>query len=69
MVDPPHQPTVGPGDDAFAADQTGIPDQALCHELWMFDEIGGMADDPGDEDLPFRQSGIPGAITGQCTLS
>ena len=65
----PPQPTVGPGDDAFAADQTGIPDQALCHELRMFDEIGGVADNPGDEDLPFRQFVVPGAIAGQFTLS
>jgi hypothetical protein len=69
MVEPPPQPTGGPGDDAFATDQTGIPDQALCHELRMFDEIGGVADNPGDEDLPFRQFGVPGAIAGQFTLS
>src|SRR5919108_5189178 len=43
MADTSSQPAVRPGDDVLATDQPGIPDQALCHQLWVLDEVGGVA--------------------------
>src|SRR5262245_19115557 len=52
MANAPAQPAIRPGDDVFATDQPGIPDQALRHQLGVLNEVSGMADDPGNEDLP-----------------
>ena len=44
----------------LAADDLGEPHQPLRHQLGMLDDVGGVADDAGDELLAGRQlRGLP----------
>ena len=40
---------IGAGNDVFAADDAGEPRDPLGDRLRMFDEVGGMGDDAGDQ--------------------
>src|ERR1051326_610736 len=46
---------VGAGDDSVAAEQFGEAHDALCHQLRMFDIIGGRVDNAGQKDFISRQ--------------
>ena len=54
-MQPAAEAAVGAGDDIVAADQVGKTDKALRHQLGMFDDVGGMADNPRDEYLAARE--------------
>ena len=42
---------VGAADDALASDDVGVADESLGDEFGVFDEVSGVGDDAGDEDL------------------
>ena len=42
---------VGAGDDVFAADDVGESDDAIRYQFRVLDEVGGMADDTGDQEF------------------
>ena len=46
---------IGAGDDVLAPDQPGEAHDALGHQLGMLDDVGGVADDAGDQHLARRQ--------------
>src|ERR1700744_3526990 len=46
---------IGAGDNAFAADAVGETQNALRHEFGMLDDVGGMADDAGQNYLVVRK--------------
>src|SRR6516165_12244205 len=46
---------IGAAHDVLAADQLGEPHYALCDELGMLDDVGGMADHAGDQNLAGRK--------------
>ena len=46
---------VGACDDILAADQVGEAQNTLRYQLRMFDDVGGVTDNPGDEYLAFRE--------------
>src|SRR5882724_6425096 len=54
-VQPAAEAAVGAGDDILAADQVGKAQNALRDQLRMFDDVGGMTDNPRDENLAFRE--------------
>src|SRR5579875_1330252 len=51
----PSEAAVGPCDDALPADALNEPLDPLRDELRMLDDVGGMGDDPRDDDLSVRQ--------------
>ncbi len=63
-MDAAAETAIGRGDDALAADQVGKAQDALGDQFRVFNDIGGMADDTGQDqfvvgefdvlpDLPF----------------
>ena len=46
---------VGAGDDVLAADRAGEPHDPLGDQLRVLHQVGGMADDPRNEDLALGQ--------------
>ena len=50
-MDAAAQAAVGAGDDVFSADDFSERDDAIGYQFRVLDEIGGMADDTGDEDF------------------
>src|SRR4030095_8240031 len=54
-VDAAAEPTVGAGNDRIASDEASEAADAIGDELGMLDDVGGVADDAGDEDLAGRQ--------------
>src|SRR5882757_6059315 len=48
---------VGAAQHILAADDLGEPNEALRHQLGMLDDVGGVADDAGNELLAGRQLG------------
>src|SRR5262249_13756825 len=53
-MDAAAEAAVRAGDDVLAADNLGVAHDAVGHHLRMFDDIGGVADDAGDEQLAVR---------------
>ena len=51
-MDAAAQAAVGAGDDVFTADDFGKRDDAIGHQFWVLDEIGGVADNTRNQDLP-----------------
>ena len=51
-MDAAAQAAVGAGDDVFAADDFNERDEAVGHQCRVFDEIGGVADNTWNQDLP-----------------
>src|SRR5215510_16102657 len=49
------QTAIGAGDDVFFADQFGEAHDALGDQLGMFDEVRGVVDHSGEENLSIRQ--------------
>lgn len=52
---PLREAAIGAGDDIFTAHQFRLPRNPLGHQFRMFDDIGGVADDPGDQHFTFGQ--------------
>src|SRR5499427_10950374 len=50
--------TVGRRDDPLLADEVGKPDDAVGDEIGMLDDVGGVADDPWQDQLVVRKSDI-----------
>jgi len=50
-MDAAPQAAVGAGDDVFPADDFSEGDDAVGDQFRVLDEIGGVADDPRDEDF------------------
>jgi hypothetical protein len=46
---------IGAGDHVLPADHARKAYNPLCDELRMLNQIGGVRDDPRDQQLPFRQ--------------
>jgi hypothetical protein len=44
-VDPAAEAAIRASNDVFAADNRGVPQNAISDELRVFDKVGGMADD------------------------
>ena len=51
----PAQAAIGAGNDVFAADDVGEGEDAVGHQFGVLDEIGGVADDSGNENFSGRQ--------------
>jgi hypothetical protein len=49
---------VGAGDHVLAPQQVGKPRDAFGDQLRMLDDVGGVADDPGNEHFAVRQLGV-----------
>src|SRR5215831_5799555 len=47
--------TVGRGDDPLLADEVGKPDDPVGDELGVLDDVGGVTDDPRQDQLVVRQ--------------
>jgi hypothetical protein len=54
-MEPAAQAAVDAGDDVFLADDFSEPDDAIGCQLRVLDEIGGMADNTRNRDLPDGQ--------------
>ena len=54
-MQPAAEAAVGAGDDIVAADQVGKTHYSFRHQLRMFDDVGGMTDNPRDEYFALRQ--------------
>src|SRR5215467_3887659 len=54
----PAQAAVGARYDIFATDDVGEGENAIRHQFRVLDEIGGVADNAGDEDLSGGQPDI-----------
>ena len=50
-MDAAAQAAVGDGGDVFSADDFSERDDAIGYQFRVLDEIGGMAENAGDEDL------------------
>jgi len=50
-MDAATQAAVGAGDDVFLADDFSERDEAVGDQFRVLDEIGGVADDAGDQDF------------------
>ena len=51
-MDAPAQAAVGAGDDVVLADDFSERDDAIGYQFRVLDEIGGVADDAWNRDLP-----------------
>ena len=49
---PPTQAAVGARDDVVAADEFGERDDTIGNQLRVLDEVGGVADNARNQDLP-----------------
>jgi hypothetical protein len=47
----PAETAVGAGDNVFSADDVGESDDAIRYQFRVLDEVGGMADDTGDQEF------------------
>src|SRR5581483_6845871 len=54
-MDAAAESAIGGGDDPLAADAFGETNDALSDQLRMFDDIGGVTDRSGQNDLALRQ--------------
>jgi len=54
-MDPAAKPAVGACDDTFAADQVSETQNSVRYQLGMFNDVGGVTDNPRDEYLAFRK--------------
>src|SRR5271166_2413861 len=52
---PGGEPAVGAGDDVLPPDQARVLADAVGDELGMLDVVGGVAEQPGQQDLAVRQ--------------
>ena len=50
-MDAPAETAIGAGDDILAAHHPGESQDAVGDELGVLDDVGGVADDPRDQDL------------------
>ena len=46
------KPTIGAGNNVLSPDHSGEPHDAFGDEFWVLHQVGGVTDDPGDEDFP-----------------
>ena len=58
MVEPAAETAVGAGDDIFPSDQAGETHDALSDQFGVLNDVGGVAHDAGNENLPFGQFDI-----------
>jgi hypothetical protein len=56
-MNPAAKPAVSPRDDVLATDYARILDEAISDDFRMFQHIGRVAYDPGDQNLPLWQLG------------
>src|ERR1700678_388616 len=56
---PAAETAIGARDYILAADGVRVSEDAIGHESRMLDDVGGMADDAGNEDLAVRQFDFP----------
>ena len=54
-MDPAAEAAIRASNDVFAADNRGVPQNAISDELRVFDKVGGMADDTWHQHLAGRQ--------------
>ena len=54
-MDAATEAAIGAGDNVFAADDLRVAHDAVGDDLRMLDDIGGMTDDAGNEQLSVRQ--------------
>ncbi len=54
-VDAGAEPAVGARDDVLGAEPIGVAGDALGDQFRVLDEVCGVRDDAGDEDLAVRQ--------------
>ena len=54
-MDAATEAAIGAGDNVFAADDLRVAHDAVGDDLLMLDDIGGMTDDAGNEQLSVRQ--------------
>ena len=54
-MDAPAEAAIGAGNDVLAPHDLGESQDAVGDELGVLDDVGGMADDTGDQDLPVGQ--------------
>ena len=50
-MDAAAQAAVGAGDNVFLADEFGKRDEAIGYQFRVLDEVGGVADEAGDENF------------------
>src|SRR6516162_8338069 len=58
-VDAAAEAAVGGGDDIVPADRFGVPGNAVGDELGVLDDVGGVADHAGQDDLARGQLHVP----------
>src|SRR5215467_2531902 len=54
-MEPAAEAAVRARHDILATDQLGKPQDSFCDQLWMFDDVGGVTDNPRDEYLALRK--------------
>src|SRR5580658_6726471 len=54
----PAETAIRGGDDILAADGFGEADDPVGNELWIFDQVGRVSDDPGQDFLAGRQLNV-----------
>jgi hypothetical protein len=54
-VDPAAEAAIRAGNDVFAADDRRVAQDPVGNERWVFDKVGGMADDTWHQHLARRQ--------------
>src|SRR6516165_8447374 len=54
-MDAPAEAAIGAGNDVLAPHDAGKSQDAVGDELGMLDDVGGVADDPRDQDLALGQ--------------
>ena len=54
-MDPAAEAAIRASNDVFAADNRGVPQNAISDELRVFDKVGGTADDTWHQHLAWRQ--------------
>ena len=52
---PSAEAAVRAGNDVLATYQLCETRDALCHELWVLDDVGSVTDYPGNQNLSWRQ--------------
>ena len=54
-MNPAAEATIGAGDDVLAPDHPGEVEDAVGDDLGVLDDVGGVADDPRDQDFSVGQ--------------
>ena len=54
-MNPAAKATIGAGDDVLAPDHPGEVEDAVGDDLRVLDDVGGVADDPRDQDFSVGQ--------------